>query len=933
MYKILLIVSIGLGPHLCFPQATELTGSVKDAVSFQPLSGVTVSMENTDLKTLTDALGIFRISATLPLGEQFIKISKKGYVTKRFPIVIQEGETLNISDMTLNRDYQTNQDSFAITLTDDELDQADGGADNISGLLLASLDVFQRAAAFDFSQAFFSLRGMSSQNSKVLINGIGMNKLFNGKPQWSNWGGLNNVLRNQEFNSGLVPSDYNFGSVIGTTNINTRASDARPGGNLTYSSANRSYSNRLMASYASGLLENGWAYTIALGRRWGNSGFQEGTIYDANSFFISVERKLSTKQSLNFTWIYAPNKRGKAGPNTQEVYDLKGIKYNPYWGYQNGIKRNARIKTVDEPILMLNHNWEINSKTSLNTNVAYQFGRFSNSRLDYQGTDLVHGFPEGGGTNPSPTYYQKLPSYFERNDPENLGNAYLALETFLKDGQLDWNQLYEANIANTKLGGNAIYALYADVVSDRQFTFNGILNKTISEHVTLNSAINFTSLNSENYAEVIDLLGANTYLDIDGFAENINAAQNDLLHPNRLVHEGEKFKYHYQLNAQVLETFAKAELKYSKVDMYLSGQFGFTQYQRQGIYQNGAFSENSLGAGEKLKFPEFGLKLGGNYKLSGKHVLDANLGYISRAPTIQNSYTNPRENQNTVPNMTQEKVLASDLSYYFRSSILKARLTGYFISVKDANDIAFFFADGIGGDNTAFVQEILQGVNTKRLGLELGIEAKVTSTLSLKGVTSLGQYTYANNPNLYLTTEANQRAEEAGFIDGFNDFGKSYLKNYRLAAGPEQAYALGFEYRDPDYWFMGATANWLSHAYIDVSPLTRSSNFFTDFDGQVFNDYDENLAKSLLAQEQFKGYMLMNLIGGKSFKIGDKYISFFASINNLFDQKFKTGGFEQARNANYRQLRDDQALDKPVFGPKYWYGRGTTYFVNVSYRF
>ena len=57
---------------------------------------------------------------------------------------------------------------------------------------------------------------------------------------------------------------------------------------------------------------------------------------------------------------------------------------------------------------------------------------------------------------------------------------------------------------------------------------------------------------------------------------------------------------------------------------------------------------------------------------------------------------------------------------------------------------------------------------------------------------------------------------------------------------------------------------------------------------------------------------------------------FFASVNNLLDEVFKTGGFEQGRNANYRELRNDKALDTPVFGSKYWYGRGATYFLNVN---
>ncbi len=52
----------------------------------------------------------------------------------------------------------------------------------------------------------------------------------------------------------------------------------------------------------------------------------------------------------------------------------------------------------------------------------------------------------GGGTNPDPTYYQKLPSYYLRfADNPNYEAAYLAQQDFKEDGQLDWQQLYNAN--------------------------------------------------------------------------------------------------------------------------------------------------------------------------------------------------------------------------------------------------------------------------------------------------------------------------------------------------------------------------------------------------------------------------------------------------------------------------------------------------------
>ena len=919
-----------------FTQAQTLVkGSVNNAVTFEPIANVIVTIEKSTLIVKTNTLGQFLFNENIPLGEQILKISKSGYIAKRFPIIINEGETVDISGMTLEVSSTSSEHLFTITLSDDELDDDQNGFGNISGLLSSSLDVFQRTAAFEFSSSFFRVRGLDSDNSSVLINGIEMNKLFNGRPQWSNWGGMNDVLRNQELTIGLTPSNYNFGGILGTTNINTRASEMRAGGRITYSSSNRSYSNRLMAMYGSGLLNNGWAYTISLGRRWGNEGYQDATLYESNSLFTSIEKKFSDTHSLSFTGIYAPNRRGKSSANTQEVYDLKGIKYNEYWGFQEGEKRNSRIKEVVEPIVMLNHYWNFNKKSSLNTNLSYQFGKLGNSRLTFGGANLVttngQNTFESGGTNPSPSYYQKLPSYFERNFPDDLGFVYQAQQEFLNNGQLDWQQLYEANLIQTSQGKNARYILSEDRVDDKQLSVNTVYKSEINEHVLFNAAINYKTLKSENYAAVLDLLGGTGFLNVDSF----DGIQFDLQNPNFIAQVGDKFSYNYNMFANVISGYAQAQFKYNKVDFYVSANIANTTYQREGVFQNEAFINNSFGKGDALTFTGIGVKAGATYKITGKHVLDVNAGYITKAPSIRNSFSNSRSNHNIVPNITEEKITSVDASYIYRSNIVKAKLTGFYTKLQDANEISFFFADGVGNiiaesgtqqsgnDDTEFVQEILQGIDKNHIGAELGMEAQITPTIKLKGALAYGQYTYANNPDLYLSSDRFENVY----------LGKSYLKNYKLPVGPHQAYSVGFEYRDPDYWWFGATANFFDQIYIDISPLTRTDNFYTDVNGSPFLDYDETIARDLLKQESFNNYMTVNLIGGKSWLINGKYIGLFASVNNVLDAVYRTGGFEQGRNANYRQLRDDKALDRPVFGSRYWYGRGATYFLNLNVRF
>ena len=832
-----------------------------------------------------------------------------------------ESNQISVTD-TINNLSNTNDvvDLFSISLTDDELNDDTSASDNISGLLNSSMDVFYRTAAYEFSSSFFKVRGLDSDNAIVQINGIKMNKLYNGRPQWSNWGGLNDVLRNQELSNGSIPLKYNFGGILGSNNINVRASEYGEGGRITYSSSNRSYANRMMATYNSGMLEKGWAYSLSIGRRWGNEGYQDASFYDSNSAFLSVQKIFNNKHSLNLATIYAPNRRGKVSPNTQEVYDLKGTKYNEYWGFHDGEKRNSRVKRVVEPIIILNHDWTISEVSSLETSIGYQFGEMGNSRLDY-----------AGGANPSPAYYQDLPSYYlADSDGPDYEGAYLAQEQFVNNGQINWNRIYDANLTNNQSNLDAAYVLYEDRVDDRQLTINSAYSKEINENINISSSFNYRNLVSDNFAQISDMLGGYTYSNIDSF-DNLDY---NLLSPNSVISQGEKFKYHYEMNVEEISLFSMIDFSFNKLELFIAANLTNTIYQRNGIFENEANAGNSSGMGDEISFDGYGLKAGITYKFSGKHILDFNSAYIQKAPSIRNTFTNSRVNHNIVGTdinglinntpITEEKVMSFDANYIFRTPIFTGRLTGFYSEVKDANEISFYYADGLVGfsENSEFVQEILQGIDKKYIGAEFGIEAQIIPTVKLKGAASIGQYTYANNPYLYLGADNTTVA-----------VGPSNLENYKLAGGPQRAYSFGFEYRDPDYWFIGVTSNFFTNTYVDVSPLTRTQNFYLAQDGLPFNDYDISIARDLLRQEKFENYMVVNMIGGKSWRIDDYYVGFFASINNILDKKYKTGGFEQGRNANYQQLLQDVNKPKRVFGPKYWYGRGTNYFLNLYFRF
>jgi len=908
---------------LCFLACVKIsaqTNTIIEGIIFEkntekPLQNVNISIQNTIIQTVSNANGSFKLK-NVSVGNVIVEVNLNGYQIQKIPVEIIDNQTINLGTIYLEPMVLDDQNANLISLTDDDLtDDGNRNSDYISGLFQSSKDAYLKAAAFNFSQAWFKVRGYDSSYGSILINGLEMNKLYDGRPQWSDWGGLNDVFRNQEFTNGLAASDNAFGNILGTTNFTTRASEYRAGGKVSFASTNKSYTGRAMATYATGLSNKKWAMVVSVSRRIADEGYLNGTSYNAYSAFIAAEKKFNKHHSLNITAILSSNRRGKSSPNTQEVYDLKGYKYNAYWGYQEGDKRNSRIKEIVEPIIMLTHYYQTD-KTKITTTLGYQFGHIGNSRLGYF-----------NAPNPDPTYWRNLPSsYLQYQDNLDYANAYLAEQNFLNDGQINWNNLYQVN---TKTG-NSSYYLYEDRVDDKQFSFQSNITSSISKNSIFNGRISYKNLNSANYAKMLDLLGGTGFEDIDQYAEG-EAQQNDLNNPNRIVAANDKFQYNYTINASVASTFAQIQVTKRKVDYFASVSFKNTNYQRDGLYKNGTYAANSFGKSEKQSFSDFSVKGGITYKINGRNLVNLNAGLLSNAPTIRTTFSNSRVNNEITPNLTSEKIVSGDVSYIFRAPGIQARLTGFYTKFSNAIETSFFFAEGLRGDQADFVNEIITGVSKKNIGLELSAEYQVTSTIKLIAAGSLGQFTYDNNPHLYIQSES--------FTNENSDFGTAYLKNYRISGTPQRAYSLGFEYRDPAFWWFQVNANYMTNNYLDISPLLRTNNFYTDVDGVPFIDNETGVAvtqdqvNALLKQEKFNDAFLVNLVGGKSWRIKNNYVGFFMGVNNVLGEVFKTGGFEQSRNANYPQLKQDKQLDKPIFGPKYWYGNKTSYYLNVYLRF
>ncbi|EKT4534075.1 carboxypeptidase-like regulatory domain-containing protein [Flavobacterium psychrophilum] len=903
---------------------TGITGKVLDAKTQKSLQNVVASIQNTNFTQLTNADGKFTFSG-LSQGSQLLQIKSDGYKSQLFPIEILTGQMLDLGVVVLEEDASQEEKATLINITEDDLGDEGSGSEGTASLLQSSRDTFLQAAAYNFGQARFSVRGIDNEYANIMINGISMNRVADGRPQYGDWGGLNDATRNQEFTNGSAPSDYTFSGIAGTQEINTRASLYRKGTRLSFLNTNTNYSFRMMATHVSGMRTDGWAYVISAGRRWAENGYFDGTNYSANSFFASVEKKINEKHSLNFTSVFAQNKRGKNSPNTDEVTGLTSEKYNSYWGWQDGKKRNSRFKDSEEPIMMLTHYWKVTPKTNVNTTASYQTGRIGNSRFDYKYAD-----------NPDPIYYQNLPSYklnYFNSTGDYLGNTsgYINAaadlkKNFTNDPQVNWDNIYKINKDNIANGSRIVQ--YEDRNDEDIITANTNIASQLSDNIFLNAGANYQYSYTKNFKNMLDLLGGTYFTDINTFGPTADQYQSDLNNPNRTLGVGQKYGYNYNIDVRKLDAFTQFKFVYKKVDFYLAQTFSRSTYQREGLYKNGYYPNDSFGKSKKIAFDNFGFKGGITYKISGKNYIDFNSIYMSKAPNAKDVFPNARVNNNIIPNLTNETIQGADLSYIVKTPKFKGRLTGYFSETLNATDVNFYFADGVGSG--AFVTETRTGINKKNRGAELGLEYQVTSTIKLTGVAAYGEYTFTNNPNVFLQNDSDP-LNATGF---YGDKGTASLQGYKQAGSPQQAFSAGIEYRDPKFWWIGLNANYIGENFIDVSFIKRTASYF-DKANNTGVTIDQEKAGKYLEQEKFNPIRLLNLVGGKSWRIGNGYtLGLFANLNNVLDVKYKTGGFEQSRNASYKQDDQDHFSGGPlVFGSKYFNGYGRTYTANIYLTF
>lgn len=813
---------------------------------------------------------------------------------------------------------QNTIDSFPNISIDDFVDLSDATED-ISSVLAGARDPYLQTVSYNFANVRFRFRGYDADYATTYINGLLVDKLDNGYFPFSSIIGLTDIMRNRDNKIGLQTNTFSYGDIGSATQFLVKASMAKKQVQVKYGYTNRTYRQQIAFSIASGNKKNNWATIFSAAVRYSHEGYVPGTHYRSISFYWGIDKRFSFKHLLSFAIFNASSANAKQGASTDELLLYGGHYYNPYWGYQNGQKRNAEIITQHAPTFILTHDYTPKNNIQWTTAIGYSFNQKGLSGLDWYNT-----------ADPHPDYYRYLPSY-EKNP-----NQQLILESLFRDDesirQINWGRLYQTNQDNLiqfgqTTGRRSLYIIDESIIQSNIGYATTTFNKRLKNNIAFTGGLQLQVQRNRNFKIIKDLLGGDFFIDWNQFAQNSSqtnpsAIQNDLNRPNRIVKKGDQYSYDYLIYFYRASSFLQLVVPLKTIDIQVASEFSEQYFYRVGRTKYGLFPDNSYGKSTTYPFFNWSVKGGITYKINGRYYLYANSTFLTKAPFYDNVYLSPKTRNSVQDKIVNEHIVSSEIGFIANTPIIRARLSAYYTEVKNQLDVVNFFDDDINN----FVNYVLSGINKVYTGVELGLEYKILSTLSLQFATTYSRYVYKTNMQALTVIDNTQEVAPAPET--------VYCKNFRIGGTPQELYSLGLRYQSPLYWYVSLTVNYWDHLWLSFNPVRRTTRAIEDlvsFD-ESGNEVYSPLYYQIINQTKLDGQFTLNATAGYSWKLPKQwfkksmYINLNVLLNNMLDNK-------NTKVSGYEQLRFDFAnknVDK--FPNKYLYGYGINFSISAALR-
>ena len=814
----------------------------------------------------------------------------------------------------------------AFTFTEAQLGEDDDMSQNVS-IINSNSNIYASEVGYLFSPMRFRYRAFDQRYNDIYINGTPINDMESGQFRYSWVGGLNQQTRNMESSLPFESNNFSMPAMGGSNNYNFRPAAMPAGHRITLSGANRNYMLRGMYTFNTGLSDKGWAFSGNVTYRWANEGYVEGTFYNSLSYFLGVQKVFGDgAHSLSLVTWGNPTERASQGAGTDEMYWLANDRfYNPYWGYQNGKKRNSRIVHDYSPSVLLTWDWNIADDAKLTTSLFGKYTMYESTKLNYNNS-----------SNPHPSYWKNMPSsYYDVWDPDNTPNrtpqaladwnrAYEYWTASKANRQINWDQLYYANRRASAQGQDAMYYIQAKHNDALTLTLASTLNKQLGKDKQLNIGIVAATNKGMHYQTMEDMLGASVYHNINTYAlgtydRNSDEIQYDLNNRNGIVGKGDRFGYDYNLLVNNAKLWSSYSENFGIVHYTIAAKLGYTSMQRDGKMRNGLAANNSFGKSKTAEFIDGGFKVGSNFNLGRGNTLTLGMGYEQRAPQARTAFASPEINNDFVTNLKNEQVFSAELGYQLQTSWLHANINAYYSYLYNVTDWQNYYFDDI----NSFSYVSLTGIQKEYYGVEAGLRFKVTSAFDINLIGTINDAKIINNSKVrYMNSTSALYTDDIVYNKGMRDSGT-----------PLTAASLGLSYHSGG-WYIDLSCNYYDRIYLSYSPSYRYGETLDtrhSITGDIYID-ENNVNPEAVEQAKGHGGFMLDGSIGRSIYLKRGMLSINLMVTNILNnQNLCTGGYEQSRSdytnsGNIRAYRFSK-------NPMKFYAYGTNGMLNITYRF
>ncbi|GAB3197990.1 outer membrane receptor protein involved in Fe transport [Pontibacter aydingkolensis] len=773
---VVLVLFLGMAPAELFAQGT-VRGKVVDATTKEPLPGATVILKGTNQAVPTSADGTFSMKVD-DASATAILVNYVGYVQKEVSVAGINGtkdvgtvalaanaNSLNEVLITANSYAIDRQTPVAMSSITSEVIVEKGAQQEFPELLKSTPGVYAtKGTGGGYGDSRINLRGFQSANIAVMINGIPVNDMENGRVYWSNWAGLNDVTKSMQVQRGLGASKVAVPSIGGTINIITKTTDATKGGFISQGIGNNGFSKTAF-SLSTGLTENGWAVSFA-GSKTEGEGWFEGLGFEAYSYFFNVSKQINSKHTLSLTGFGAPQEHGSR-------FERKGIQYyrdapqgrrfTPNWGIHNGEARTISGNYYHKPQVSLNHYWNINETSFLSTALYGSMGI-------------------GGNAYP------------------NNSTLFLGTRTGGEYSPVDIDAIVDMNVEAQD--GRALAYIQSNRNEHKWVGALSTYQKSISEKFDLLAGLDLRYYQGMHYNSVRDLLGAEYVLD-----------NGDVNNPNKRAKNGDKIGFNNDGIVNWQGGFLQGEYKSGPLAAFVSLAASNTSYQRIDYFRYK--NDDPLRESDVVNFLGYQTKGGANYNLTDNHNIFANVGYFEKAPFFNAVFIN---NQNIANKDAQnEKILSYELGYGYRASNLSANVNLYRTTWKDRS-----FTRRIPGQNVnepLFAN--LLGVDALHQGVEIDFRYEPVRAITLTGMVSLGDWTWLNN--LDEVSVIDPQTEKV-----VETIGPITMAGLKVGDAPQTTAAIGLDVRVIEGLKLGVDYNYFANFNSEFNPINLPQNRETD---------------------------------------------------------------------------------------------------------